>query len=50
MGNFVGTPQLCGDFPQGRYSSSTDATNAWELTAAGWPFHMGLWLVILWTC
>jgi hypothetical protein len=23
--------------PQGRYSSSTDATNAGELTAAGWP-------------
>ena len=24
---------------QGRYSSSTDATNAGELTAAGWPGH-----------
>jgi hypothetical protein len=24
---------------QGRYSSSTDATNAGELTAAGWPRH-----------
>ena len=24
-----------GKAPQGRYSSSTDATNAWELTAAG---------------
>jgi len=32
----AGSPNV-GKALQGRYSSSTDATNAGDLTAAGWP-------------